>query len=77
MVDLSQFRESSSHPARGDVGAAGALAQEELQLSRWGGVVGLAGTVMLLGAIESSWYGAQSVFDTMLATGVLLVPIGR
>lgn len=180
MVDLSQFRESSSRPARGDVGAAGALAQEELQLSRWGGVVGLAGTVMLLGAvgvvvaaglpdasdpetltdfaniksgrivehflylgaivafalhvavlrrllapadpaaslfggvlamfglvimaassllhvstspladlyeapgatptarqaIESSWYGAQSVFDTMLATGVLLVPIG-
>lgn len=27
-------------------------------------------------AIEYAWYGAQSVFDTMLATGVLLVPIG-
>ena len=27
-------------------------------------------------AIESAWYGAQSVFDTMLTTGVLLVPIG-
>lgn len=26
--------------------------------------------------IEYSWHGAQSVFDTMLATGVLLVPIG-
>ncbi len=26
--------------------------------------------------IEYAWYGAQSVFDTMLATGVLLVPIG-
>ncbi len=29
-----------------------------------------------LEAIEYAWYGAQSVFDTMLATGVLLVPIG-
>ncbi len=29
-----------------------------------------------LRAIEYAWYGAQSVFDTMLATGVLLVPIG-
>ena len=27
-------------------------------------------------AIEAAWHGAQSVFDTMLATGVLLVPIG-
>ena len=27
-------------------------------------------------AIEYAWYGAQSVFDTMLTTGVLLVPIG-
>lgn len=27
-------------------------------------------------AIESAWHGAQSVFDTMLTTGVLLVPIG-
>ena len=27
-------------------------------------------------AIEAAWVGAQSVFDTMLATGVLLVPIG-
>lgn len=27
-------------------------------------------------AIEYSWHGAQSVFDTMLATGALLVPIG-
>lgn len=27
-------------------------------------------------AIEYSWHAAQSVFDTMLATGVLLVPIG-
>ncbi len=27
-------------------------------------------------AIEAAWAGAQSVFDTMLATGVLLVPIG-
>lgn len=27
-------------------------------------------------AIEYAWHGAQSVFDTMLATGVLLVPIG-
>ncbi len=26
--------------------------------------------------IEYSWHGAQSVFDTMLVTGVLLVPIG-
>jgi hypothetical protein len=26
--------------------------------------------------IEYAWHGAQSVFDTMLATGVLLVPIG-
>lgn len=29
-----------------------------------------------LRAIEYAWYGAQSVFDTMLTTGVLLVPIG-
>lgn len=29
-----------------------------------------------LAAIEAAWVGAQSVFDTMLATGVLLVPIG-
>ncbi|MCP3988724.1 MAG: DUF4386 family protein [Actinomycetia bacterium] len=29
-----------------------------------------------LQAIEYAWYGAQSVFDTMLVTGVLLVPIG-
>jgi len=29
-----------------------------------------------LSAIEYAWYGAQSVFDTMLTTGVLLVPIG-
>ncbi len=29
-----------------------------------------------LQSIEYAWYGAQSVFDTMLATGVLLVPIG-
>lgn len=27
-------------------------------------------------AIEAAWAGAQSVFDTMLTTGVLLVPIG-
>ena len=27
-------------------------------------------------AIEYAWHGAQSVFDTMLATGLLLVPIG-
>lgn len=27
-------------------------------------------------AIEYAWHGTQSVFDTMLATGVLLVPIG-
>jgi hypothetical protein len=27
-------------------------------------------------AIEYAWHGAQSVFDTMLATGALLVPIG-
>jgi hypothetical protein len=26
--------------------------------------------------IEYAWHGAQSVFDTMLTTGVLLVPIG-
>lgn len=26
--------------------------------------------------IEYAWHGAQSVFDTMLATGVFLVPIG-
>ena len=29
-----------------------------------------------LQAIEYAWHGAQSVFDTLLATGVLLVPIG-
>jgi hypothetical protein len=29
-----------------------------------------------LQSIEYAWHGAQSVFDTMLATGVLLVPIG-
>ena len=29
-----------------------------------------------LRAIEYAWHGAQSVFDTMLATGTLLVPIG-
>lgn len=29
-----------------------------------------------LPAIEYAWHGAQSVFDTMLATGVLIVPIG-
>jgi len=29
-----------------------------------------------LAAIEYAWHGAQSVFDTMLAAGVLLVPIG-
>ncbi|MDJ0767705.1 MAG: DUF4386 family protein [Ilumatobacter sp.] len=29
-----------------------------------------------LPAIEYAWHGAQSVFDTMLATGLLLVPIG-
>jgi len=29
-----------------------------------------------LPAIEYAWHGAQSVFDTMLVTGVLLVPIG-
>ncbi len=29
-----------------------------------------------LAGIEAAWVGAQSVFDTMLATGVLLVPIG-
>ena len=27
-------------------------------------------------AIESAWHGAQSVFDAMLATGLVLVPIG-
>ena len=27
-------------------------------------------------AIEYAWHGAQSVFDTMLVTGALLVPIG-
>lgn len=27
-------------------------------------------------AIEYAWHGAQSVFDTMLTTGVFLVPIG-
>ena len=26
--------------------------------------------------VEYAWHGAQSIFDTMLATGVLLVPIG-
>ena len=29
-----------------------------------------------LPAIEYAWHGAQSIFDTMLATGLLLVPIG-
>ena len=29
-----------------------------------------------LASIEYAWHGAQSVFDTMLATGLLLVPIG-
>ena len=29
-----------------------------------------------LRAIEYAWHGAQSVFDTMLLTGMLLVPIG-
>jgi hypothetical protein len=29
-----------------------------------------------LSAIEYAWHGAQSVFDSMLATGLLLVPIG-
>ena len=29
-----------------------------------------------LESIEHAWYAAQSVFDTMLTTGVLLVPIG-
>lgn len=29
-----------------------------------------------LRSIEHAWHGAQSVFDTMLATGALLVPIG-
>lgn len=29
-----------------------------------------------LQAVEYAWAGAQSVFDTMLVTGVLLVPIG-
>jgi hypothetical protein len=29
-----------------------------------------------LPAIEYAWRGAQSVFDTMLATGLLLLPIG-
>ncbi|MDH3754259.1 MAG: hypothetical protein OEU32_10350 [Acidimicrobiia bacterium] len=29
-----------------------------------------------LQSIEYAWHGAQSVFDTMLTTGVLLVPIG-
>jgi hypothetical protein len=29
-----------------------------------------------LPAIEYAWHGAQSVFDTMLATGLLLVPAG-
>ena len=29
-----------------------------------------------LRSIEHAWHGAQSVFDTMLITGVLLVPIG-
>jgi len=27
-------------------------------------------------AIEYAWHGTQSIFDTMLATGLLLVPIG-
>jgi len=29
-----------------------------------------------LAAIEYAWHGAQSIFDTMLTTGVFLVPIG-
>ena len=29
-----------------------------------------------LASIEYAWHGAQSVFDTMLVTGLLLVPIG-
>ncbi len=29
-----------------------------------------------LQAIEYAWHGTQSVFDTMLTTGALLVPIG-
>ena len=29
-----------------------------------------------LPAIEYAWHGAQSIFDTMLATGLLLVPTG-
>jgi hypothetical protein len=29
-----------------------------------------------LRAIEYAWHGAQSIFDTMLTTGMLLVPIG-
>ncbi len=29
-----------------------------------------------LPAIEYAWHGAQSVFDTMLATGLLIAPIG-
>jgi hypothetical protein len=29
-----------------------------------------------LQSIEYAWHGAQSVFDTMLTTGILLVPIG-
>lgn len=29
-----------------------------------------------LRAIEYAWHGAQSVFDTMLTTGLLLVPLG-
>ncbi len=29
-----------------------------------------------LRAIEYAWHGAQSIFDTMLTTGVLVVPIG-
>lgn len=29
-----------------------------------------------LQAIEYAWHAAQSVFDTMLATGLLLIPIG-
>ncbi len=29
-----------------------------------------------LRSIEHAWHGAQSIFDTMLTTGVLLVPIG-
>ncbi len=35
-----------------------------------------AATPEELQAIEYAWHGAQSVFDTMLITGVLLVPIG-